>query len=221
MFLVHKDGILSKLFPDGWLFRECWSEKVAEWWDFKGGAGVPQADRGKGCCRPAVRTKLTAVNQHQRLGAWVVLKAEEGEREGGSVVGAGLKHVLPVSLSLQILLLFSFKLLRLLCPWFQCKLFQSSIVSFDCLVSSFSSSYLPLNSPPWQFQWKYCLFTIFLQISCHPLLSLSQCYCQFCKEYSGSSLWPVSFLKLLVAKNPEVSVMLSSALCTWPRTSTD
>ena len=31
----------------------------------------------------------------------MVLKAEEGEREGGSVTGAGLKHVLPVSLSLQ------------------------------------------------------------------------------------------------------------------------
>ena len=97
----YKDGRLSKLFSDGRLFRKCWSEKVAEWWDFTGGAGVLQANRGKGCCRPGVWTKLTAVNQHQCLGTWVVLKAEEGEREGGSVTGAGLKHVLPVSLSLQ------------------------------------------------------------------------------------------------------------------------
>ena len=192
----YKDGILSKLFSDGWLFRECWSEKVAEWWDFKGGAGVLQADRGKGCCRPGAWTKLTAVNQHQCLGTWVVLKAEEGEREGGSVTGAGLKHVLPVSLSLQPCFSFlsNYRVSFVLDS--SCKLFQSSVVSFDCHVSSLSSSYLPLNSPPWQFQWKYCLFTIFLQTSCHPLLSLSHCYCQFCKECSGSSLWPVSFLKL-------------------------
>ena len=97
----YKEVILPKLSCDGWLFRECRSEKVAEWWVFKGCVGVLQADRGKGHCRPGVWAKLRAVNQHQRLGTWMILKAEEGEKKGGIGRRAGLKYGLPVFLPRQ------------------------------------------------------------------------------------------------------------------------
>lgn len=66
------------------------------------------------------------------------------------------------------LLFFSLKLPRLLCPWFQRKLFQPSVVSLDCRVSSLSSSvfHLILHHDTFNENIIYLLF------SCKSLVTL-------------------------------------------------
>lgn len=103
--------------------------------------GILQADRGKGVLQTWSVNKANSRESAPVFGNLSGSKGRRGGEEGGSVTGAGLKHA-PVSyLYNPASFLSNYCVSLSLIP--VCKLFQPSVVSLDCRVSS----YLLLSSP--------------------------------------------------------------------------
>lgn len=103
----YKDGILSKLFSDGWLFRECWSVKVAgvvRFWRRR--RNSPGRQR-KGVLQTWSVNKANSRNQHSVSGN---LSGSKGRRggEGGWAVWTGADSNMCSLLSLSLQPCFSF-----------------------------------------------------------------------------------------------------------------
>lgn len=136
----HKEGLFKLLF-DGWMVKECWSGKVAEWWGFTGCVGVLQGDRGKGHC-----SQRGCVSKAWETKWFPSRRAGGGWQWEGSWAWKQAPCCCVFFLTSIILLLFSFKLLPLPCLCFQCKLFWSSVSLLPASHTATLSPFLPHTS---------------------------------------------------------------------------